>query len=157
MATKRHTSPSAAPVAATPEAAWNAASDLPRQQLSLATESACAMFRGFEAMRKIQEKAAHQALQHYSRAAEKLKEASEPAQLMQIQADLMRFDLESATQYWQQLGAVAADMQREWMACYTHLADNGALARVGSAVDGFSGLANGFNPFFPVSLRTEAS
>ena len=136
MATKRHTSPSAAPVAATPEAAWNAASDLPRQQLSLATESACAMFRGFEAMRKIQEKAAHQALQHYSRAAEKLKEASEPAQLMQIQADLMRFDLESATQYWQQLGAVAADMQREWMACYTHLADNGALARVGSAVDG---------------------
>ena len=63
MATKRHTTPSAAPVAATPEAAWNAASDLPRQQLSLATESACAMFRGFEAMRKIQERAAHQALQ----------------------------------------------------------------------------------------------
>lgn len=157
MATKRTPHTQAAPTAATPEAAWTAASELPRQQLSLATESACAVFRGFEAMRKVQEQAAHQALQHYSRAAEKLKHAGEPAQLMEIQAELMRFDLEGATQYWQQLGAAAVDMQRELMECCTHMVDNGTLQRMNPAAGSFPVLASGFNPFFPLSTRTEAS
>jgi class 3 adenylate cyclase len=157
MATKRNSgSPATAP-AASPEAAWDAASDLSRQQMTLAAESACAVFRGFESMRKIQEKAAHQALQHYSRAADKLREASGPAQLMQIQAELMRFDLEGATQYWQQLGAVAADMQRELMECCTHLADNSALQRMGSMSDSLPVLASGFNAMFPFNGRAEAS
>lgn len=156
MATKRNSSSPAA-AAVTPEAAWSAASELPRQQLTLAAESACAVFRGFEAMRKIQEKAAHQALQHYSRAAEKLKETSEPAQVMQVQADLLRFDLEGATQYWQQLGAAAADMQRELMECCTHMVDQGALQRVASAGDSFPAMASALSPFFPFNARAEAS
>lgn len=154
MATKRNSSP---PAAVTPEAAWSAASEVPRQQLTLAAESACAVFRGFEAMRKIQEKAAHQALQHYSRAAEQLKETSEPARLMQIQADLLRFDLEGATQYWQQLGAAAADMQRELMACCAHMVDQSALQRAASSGDSFPAMASAFSPFFPFNGRAEAS
>ena len=129
MATKRNHSPAASAVP-TPEAAWSAASELPRQQMSLATESACAVFRGFEAMRKIQERAAHDALRHHAQAAERLRQTSEPAQLIEIQADLMRFDAEGATQYWQLLGAAALDMQRELMGCYTQLIDNGALQRL---------------------------
>ena len=39
--------------AATPEAAGGAASDLPLQQKSAATESACAVFRRLETMRRI--------------------------------------------------------------------------------------------------------
>jgi len=43
MATKRNAQ--AAPAAATPTEAWNATLDLPRQQMTLATEGACAMFQ----------------------------------------------------------------------------------------------------------------
>lgn len=157
MATRRTPNANArgAPAAALPEAAWNAANELPRQQLSLAAESACAMFRGFETMRRIQEKAAHQALEHYARAAEQIRQADEPGRLMEIQADLLRFDLEGATQYWQQLGAAAVDMQREVMGCYAHLVDNGALQRVTAAMDGLSGFANGFNPFLNGASREQ--
>lgn len=128
--------------AATPADAWRAASDVPRQQMSLATESACAMFRGFESMRKIQEHAAHEALQHYSDAADKLRQAGEPAQWVAIQADLLRFDFEGATQYWQQLGAAAMDMQRELMDCCVHMVDLPALRRVTPVMGSFAAFAN---------------
>ena len=45
-----------------PLALWSTVLDLPRQQSVAATHAACALFGGFEAMRKIQEKAAHAAL-----------------------------------------------------------------------------------------------
>lgn len=157
MASKRNSgSPATSPVP-TPEAAWDAASDMSRQQMTLVVDSACAVFRGVELMRKVQEKAAHQALQHYSRAADKLREASGPAQLMQIQAELMRFGLEGATQYWQQLGAAAADMQRELLECSTHMVDNGALQRMGVMGDSLPALTSGFSALFPFNGRAEAA
>jgi hypothetical protein len=157
MATRRtpQANARAAPAAALPETAWNAASDLPRQQMTLAAESACAMFRGFEAMRRIQERAAHEALEHYSRAVEQIRHTDEPNLLMEIQAELLRFDLEGATQYWQQLGAAAVDMQRELIGCCAHMVDNGTLQRVTSALDGLSDLANGFNPFLSGAGRNQ--
>ncbi|MBG9390229.1 phasin family protein [Caenimonas aquaedulcis] len=106
---------------------WNLASDQQRQQLAVATESACAVFRGFEAIRKIQERAAHQALHTYSTAAEKLKGPCDPQDVMGIQSHLMRFDMESATQYWQQLAAATMEMQAQLMNCGTHLINTDAV------------------------------
>ncbi len=100
--------------------------ELGRQQLALATESACALFRGSEAMRKIQQQAAHQASAQYDAAAQKLRGTCQPADLLAIQSDLLRFDQQEATQYWQQLTAAALQTQVEMMGCASHLFDAGS-------------------------------
>jgi hypothetical protein len=155
MATKRTTK--AAPAIAAPTEALSAALDLPRQQMTVATESACAMFHGFEAMRHIQEKAAHDALTHYSNAAQRLREASDPAQLLEIQADLMRFDVEGATRYWQQIGAVAVDMQNELISRFGHLAEESGLQPAVASTDSMQALASQWMNFFKGNARSEAS
>lgn len=82
------------------------------------------MFRGFEAMRKIQEEAAHLASVRHAEAADKLRSNCKPADLMGVQSELLRFDFDAAGRYWQQLGAAALEMQAEIMDCATHLIDN---------------------------------
>jgi hypothetical protein len=155
MATKRNAQ--AAPAAATPAETWNAALDLPRQQMTLATEGACAMFQGFESMRRIQEQAAHEALMHYTKAAQRLKEANDLAQLLEIQAELMRFDLDGATRYWQQIGEVAVVMQNELANRFGHLANNGGLAPAAMPTDSLQALATNWLQFFKGNARSEAS
>ena len=115
--------------------------DLPRQQLAAGTQAACAVFRGFESMRRIQQKAAHQALAHHQAMCEKLKEPCHPMDLLAVQAELLRFDVHGAAMYWQQMASAMLDMQRELL---------GGVAR-GEAEDGgatANAAAPGFNPFF---------
>ncbi len=145
--------PRTAPAAAATDNGWSTAGDLPRQQLSAATETACAMFRGFEAMRRIQEQAAHEALEHYARATALIRQTDDPKRLMEIQAELLRFDLDGSARYWQQLGAAAVDMQREMMGCCAQLGDNDALQRMSATVDGLAGLATNLNPFLAGAPR----
>jgi hypothetical protein len=91
----------------------NLLTDLGRRQFSLATESMGALLRGSEAMRKIQQQTA----------AQKLHEPCEPADLLAIQSDLLRLNLQGATQYWQQLTANALKTQVEMMGCASRLLD----------------------------------
>ena len=88
------------------------ASDLPRQQLAIGTRSACALFRGFESMRKIQQRTAHHALAQYQAAAERLRQPCNPVDVLMLQAELLRFDMDEAARYWQQLGQAALEMQQ---------------------------------------------
>lgn len=155
MVTKRHAPQAAAN--ATAEVPWTAVHELPRQQMCLAADSACALFRGFEAMRRIQEKAAHQALGHYAGAAEKLKAADDMAQLMAIQAELLRFDLEAGTRYWQQLAAAALDMQGDLMGSLTHGMQNGAPAWPVGGADWMQPLVRGFAPLVNPTGRDGAA
>jgi hypothetical protein len=118
----------AAPLAAQnamwdPVALWATVLDLPRQQCAVATHAACAMFSGFEAMRRIQEKAAHEALQHYSSAAHRLEGRCAPLDVLSVQMDLARFDAGAATAYWQQLAMAALQMQARVAACGCELVD----------------------------------
>jgi hypothetical protein len=101
----------------------NLLTDLGRRQFSLATESMGALLRGSEAMRKIQQQTAHQASLHQEAAAQKLHEPCEPADLLAIQSDLLRLNLQGATQYWQQLTANALKTQVEMMGCASRLLD----------------------------------
>jgi hypothetical protein len=133
-------------------ASSNFLTDFSRQQLSVATDASCAMFRGFEAMRKIQDQAVHDVSARHEAVAQKLNGASQPADLMSIQAGLMRDDLESATQYWQQLAATALEMQTEMMGCATHLVDSEKALETASAMeafDAFPGLNSWFNSARP--------
>ena len=104
------------------QVAWDFMTDVGRQQMSFATETACAMFRGFENMRKVQEQAAHEAAQRHAVAAQKLQQPCPPLELLAIQTGLLSFDVEGATRYWQQLGAAALEMQTEMIGCCSKLA-----------------------------------
>ncbi len=127
-------------------APWAFAGDQGRQQMAVATESACAMFRGFEAMRKVQERAAHQALQSHSAAAAKLKGPCAPADLMSIQSNLLRANMQGATQYWQELAATAMEMQAQLMDCGSHLINSDAMLEAAAATETFPD--PGLNGFF---------
>lgn len=113
MSAKKTAPPSAA------DAQWAPTfmADLGRQQMAMATEAACAMFRGFEAMRKVQEQAAHDAAQRHAVAARKLQRPCDAMELLAIQSELLSFDVDGASRYWQQLGAAALEMQTEMLGC----------------------------------------
>lgn len=98
------------PVGQTP---WNIWTDISRQQMAKAAESACAIFRGMEAIRAVQQDTAHQALEQYQAAAQKMRAATEPSDLLSIQSGLLRFDVQGAMQYWQQLGNSVLKTQME--------------------------------------------
>ena len=99
------------------------ASDLSRQQLAAATETGAVLYRGFEAMRKIQEQAAREALRRHAEAAGKLRATAGPADLLALQAGLLVADLGDATRCWQQLMGEALEINSELLGCATRMID----------------------------------
>lgn len=127
-----------APARNSPTASLAAPWDFPAgfaQQMAAALDGACAMFSGFENMRKIQLDAAHQALQQHRSAAARLRGPCDAAQLAQIQATLFNSDLEGSLQYWQQLGSAAMEMQSRMLACVNHLVESDTLLEAAAAVE----------------------
>jgi Phasin protein len=115
--------------------AWKMLADMSRQQLAMTTENSSAIFRGSEAIRKIQQDAAHQASVNHAEAAEKLRaSAFQPADLLAIQSELLRIDMQGAGQYWQQLAAVAMQTQIEMMRNMSRIFDDEAGGGVKSAL-----------------------
>lgn len=105
-------------------APWNFLSEFSRQQLAMITEGTSAIFRGDEALRKIQQEAAHDASVRHAKAAQRLFSPCQPADMLSIQSELLRTDMQSAGHYWQQLAATTMQTQREMMSSITHLLDN---------------------------------
>jgi len=125
MSARRHTPAAAAAdsMATVPALPWSWAVDFSRQQFAVATEGASTVFRGLEAMRKLQEQAANEAAARRAAAVEKLGAHAEPAALLMLQGELLRGDLESATRYWQELAATAFEINSELFGCATRLVD----------------------------------
>lgn len=128
MSTRKTTAPgrAALPLAA-PLIPLDALAEIPRQQAVVAAETACALFRGFESMRRIQEQAAHQALVRHGAVAEKLRSPLQPLELFALQANLARVDLDAAARYWQDLAAAALEMQTEMAGSCAHLISADAM------------------------------
>lgn len=89
------------------------AHDFGRQQMVAGLHGACALLRGFEAMRRIQQDAARQALERHEAVLESLADGDAEADPMTLQARLLTEDLQEAYAYWQQLFAAGWAMQRE--------------------------------------------
>lgn len=133
----RTSSATAAHAAAADIPGWN---DIPRQQMAAAAQALCAVFRGFEAIRRMQEKTARQALAHHLALADKLKEPCRPMDLVAIQAEMVRFDVQGAALYWQQLAGAVVAMQRELLGGTMALKDDataGLADTAGPAVNPF--------------------
>lgn len=115
----------------------------------LSTESADVMLRGFEAIRKINERAVQSALARYAAAAGKMTGQRQPMDLRALPTDLMRSEFEGATRYWQELGGAAMEMQAELLGCSRHLVDSDALLQATHALDAWPVFA----PFLQTPVR----
>jgi hypothetical protein len=120
--------------------------DLPRQQLALMTQSASALLRASESVRKVQQQAAHRASAQHQEMAQRLSAPCDFQELMAIQGELLRFNLQEAAQYWQQIAAAALKAQTELMGSAGQALDPGgeptldSLQRVFEAsLDGSAG------------------
>jgi hypothetical protein len=118
----------------------NMLSNLARQQLAIFNDAACTMFRGFETMREIQKQAAHQASSHHETAAARLRSVHEAVDVMAVESDLLRFDLEGAAQYWQQLVATGQQTQIEMMNCAVNTLSTNLPNSVRSAVEAWQSM-----------------
>jgi hypothetical protein len=123
--------------------------DVSRQQLAMLTEISCALFRCSEAMRKIQQQAAHHASLRHEAAMKKLRAHCTTADLLDIQSELLHFDMERASQYWQQLAAVAMQTPVEIMTSVSHLRDSPVATSLSSTLNAFQAALPLVNGFFP--------
>jgi len=103
---------------------WDWAGPLNRQQMAAASEGASALFRGFEAMRRIQEQAAQAAAERHAVAAGRLRESATPTDLAVLQAEVLREDLASVARYWQDLADATLEMNAEIFNCATQMVDS---------------------------------
>jgi hypothetical protein len=99
--------------ATTPFAPLGLFADLPRQQMALAAQSASAMLRASESVRKVQQQTAHRASVQHQEMAERLRAPCDLNELMAIQGELLRFNLQEAAQYWQQIAMAALKAQAD--------------------------------------------
>lgn len=107
-------------------APWSVLGDLGRQRFALATESVRAIFRGSEAMREVLPQAAHHSSVRHEAAAGKLRGSCAPADLLAIQSDLLRFDMQETVQYWQTMGETAVKAQLEMVGCASQMFNAGS-------------------------------
>jgi hypothetical protein len=91
--------------------AWT---ELPRRQMALMTHSATALLRGSQEMRRIQQECARRAMERHEQTAERLREPCEFNDLVALQSELVRFNMQEAANYWAQLAnamfRIEADM-----------------------------------------------
>jgi hypothetical protein len=113
----------------------NVLTEVTRQQLSLMTEAACAVLGSSEALGKIQQQAVHQASIRHQAAAETLRGDVEPADVLSLQSDLLRQDMQDAAQYWAQLASAAMKSQLDMVGRMTDVLNTGSQGGLTGAID----------------------
>jgi hypothetical protein len=104
-----------------------------RQQMAVASEGACTVYRGFEAVRRIQEQAAHAAAERHAAVAQKLRKPESSVDLAFVQGELVREDMTAAAKYWQDLASAMIEMNTELLTCASKLVDTEDLMAATSA------------------------
>lgn len=115
---------------------WSTIGNAGNDQLAAAADCAAAMFKGFEVMRKVQERAAHETAGRHAEAAERLRNGCSPSDIAEIQTSLIKSNLEGSTQYWQQLAATSMEMQMRMLAAWNRTVDAEAMLQSLSTLSG---------------------
>ncbi len=118
-------------------APWSLLTAFGRQQLAAATQNASVLYRAREVIRAAQQQAAHEASVRHAETARKLLAPCAPADILALQSELLRGNIQGAGQYWRQLSDVAMQTQFEMMASMSHLLDGEAGAGVKSVLQAF--------------------
>jgi hypothetical protein len=124
----------------------NFLADLPRKQMALMTQSASALLRASETVRKVQQQAAHRASTQHQEAAERLRSPCDFSELLAIQSELMRFNLHEAAQYWQQIAGATLKAQLELAGTAGEALDTGSEPTLDSLQRAFSASLDGSAP-----------
>jgi hypothetical protein len=111
------------------------ASDLARQQMSLIAETSCAVLGSTDELSRLQQQAVHEASTRHEAAAEMLRADIEPTDLVTIQTELLREDMQRAAQYWAQLASVTMKSQLDLMGRMAGLLGSGANGGISAAMD----------------------
>jgi len=106
----------------------NLMTDLPRRQLALMAQSMNALLRGSQELRQIQQEVSERATEHYEEALDRLRGECDYNDLMTLQAELLRFNMQEATQYWQQLATAGMKMQADMVSSARDVALEGGGA-----------------------------
>lgn len=111
-----------------------------------AAQACCAVFRGVETIRRVQQQAAHEAFTHHQDLAKKLEAPCSPTELVAVQAELLRVDVEGAAHDWQQLASAMLEMPRDLLGSTT----SAVQMEAGRASRSLSteAPAGGLTPFF---------
>jgi hypothetical protein len=117
--------------------------DLPRQQMALMTQSASALLRASESVRKVQQQAAHRASAQHQEIAERLRAPCDFNELLTIQSELLRFNIQEATQYWQQIVTAALKAQADLVGTAGQALDPGGEPTLDSLQRVFEASLNG--------------
>ena len=104
-----------------------------RQQMAVASENACTVYRGFEALRRIQEQAARAAAARHAAVAQKLRKPESGVDLVFVQGELLREDVTAAAKYWQDLASAVVEMNTELLVHASKLVDTEDLMAATSA------------------------
>lgn len=119
------------------QAPWNLLTEFGRQQLAVAAQSASAMYRTREVIRTVQRQAAHEASVRHAETARKLRASCTPGDFLTLQSELIRGNIQGASQYWQQLSNLAMQTQLEIMASMSHAIEGEAGVGVKSVLQAF--------------------
>jgi len=147
MTAKASRASSARQMTETSYSPFNLFADLPRRQLALMAQSAGALFRGSRELQRIQQEAAQRATEHYEDAVARLRDC-DYSELMAVQTEMVRFNIQELTQYWQQLSSAGMKVQAEMVSSAREVAAEAgsepafdSLQRVFAATLNGSGMA----------------
>ena len=121
----------------------NVLADLPRQQMALLAQSASALLRASEAMRKVQQQAAQRATAQHEQAAQRLRAPCDFNELLAIHGELLRFNWQEATQYWQQMAGAALKVQADLVGSTGQALDSGGEPTLDALQKAFEASLNG--------------
>lgn len=117
--------------------------DLPQRQLAMLSQSASAWYRGSEAVRQIQQQAAKRASLQHEQAAQRLRGSRDFGELMAVQADLLRFNLQESAHYWQQMATALLKAQSEMISGAGAILDPGTEPTLDALQRAFAETLNG--------------
>lgn len=143
MTARSSRSASAGDAATDASAPNNMLTDLPQRQLAMLSQSASVLYRGSQAIREIQQQAAQRASRHHQEAAEKLRDSRDFSEVMAIQTELLRFNLQESAQYWQQLTTAVLKLQSEMISGAGQVLDPGAEPSLDALQRAFAATLNG--------------
>lgn len=144
--------PAAAALTPAPVRATEPLAECGREQVAMVMDASCALLRGFEAVRAIQQQAAQQAAGRHAQAAGRLRSATGAAELMAIPFELWQADLQGAARSWQELADAALETQAEVMECAWHLFDAESALQDMSAMEALESIP-GMRDLLPAALK----
>jgi hypothetical protein len=118
-----------------------AVTEMARRQLAAGADALGAMFRAAESLQQAQLQMGQRAALLHSQAADNLRKATTPAELVTIQSTLMLYEMQEGMRFWQEFMAAAAKAGSEIMRPPERATATAASAADGSAAAGMMGAA----------------